>query len=323
MIQRRTFLSMATAAAGSRFVSARPTKITSKIRVHRALEGQPVDRTPFTFWYHFLDETQPGTKHAESTLNFHRKWKTDLVKVMSDYPYPKPSGDWWLVREVTDPFPEQIQALQIIHRAIGSTAPFVETLFNPWNVAEKLSSKDALDQMAAEKPQRLADALEVIAKSQAHHARRAVRSGASGIFLAIANSSRADYEKLSEPFDRLILDAVRSAPMNTLHIHGDKVDLDRFLKGWSASILNYSPHGTGIPIEQVRSKFSGLIMGGIDERNYRRLTAAELTDQWKSSGKAAGEKFLLAPGCSVPNETTEDELQRLTNLVTGGQAASS
>jgi hypothetical protein len=104
-----------------------------------------------------------------------------------------------------------------------------------------------------------------------------VAAGASGIFLAIANANEGintpeEYAKFSEPFDRTVLDAVGDAPMNTLHIHGDKVYLDRFYKGWRATVLNYSSHGTGIPIAKARGGFSEVIMGGLDERNFRTLT---------------------------------------------------
>jgi|SRR5207302_6194430 len=82
-------------------------------------------------------------------------------------------------------------------------------------------------------------------ESEARHAKKAVATGAAGIFLAIANAqdgilSEADYAKFSEPFDRMILQAVNTAPLNTLHLHGDKVYLQRFFKGWPAAAINYS-----------------------------------------------------------------------------------
>ena len=51
-----------------------------------------VDRPPFSYWYHFGLEKEPPDRFAQTTLNFHQKFRTDLVKVMSDYPYPKPPG---------------------------------------------------------------------------------------------------------------------------------------------------------------------------------------------------------------------------------------
>jgi hypothetical protein len=52
-------------------------------------------------------------------------------------------------------------------------------------------------------------------------------------------------------------------------------------------------------------------MGGIDEVNYRKLTASDIEAQWRSAQKAAGGRFILSPGCSVPNDCKDEELERL------------
>jgi uroporphyrinogen decarboxylase len=295
-------------------------QMNSRERVRRALQGEEVDRVPFTFWHHFGLQSFPGERHARATLDFHRRFRTDLVKVMSDFPYPRPSGDWYRLSAEENPYPQQIRALQLIRDGLGGEAPFVETIFNPWNVAEKLSSPKDVLRLKAERPQALLDALEVIAKSEAQHARRAVAAGASGIFLAVANAqdtilTRSDYEKFSQPFDKMILEVVSSAPLNILHLHGDGVYFEPFYKGWAASAINYSIHGTGVSVAEVRKNFSGLLLCGIDERNYRTLTPTLMKGQWQIAQREAGRRFLLAPGCSVPNDSTDEELLRLTNVV--------
>jgi uroporphyrinogen decarboxylase len=288
MVTRRSLL-VGSAAA----IALRSATLTSKERVDRALQGKDVDRSPFSFWHHFLDASKSGEEHARSTLTFHEKFHTDLVKVMSDYPYPKPKAEWYVLREEKNPFPEQIVALKKIRDGLGGQAYFVETLFNPWKVAENLSSVEEVRKLQREKPQALLDALEVIAKSEANHARRSVAAGAAGVFVAIANAqdgymTQPDYAKFSEPFDKMVFDAVRTAPLNTLHLHGDKVYLDRFYQGWAAQAINYSMHGTGVPIAQVRAKYSGVILGGLDEVNYRKLTPSDIKRQWADARKSAG-----------------------------------
>jgi len=314
MVTRRNLL-LGSAAA----VVLRGATLTSKERVDRALKGEDVDRAPFSFWHHFLDADKPGEEHAHSTLEFHEKFHTDLVKVMSDYPYPKPKAEWYMLREEKNPFPRQIVALEKIRDGLGGQAYFVETMFNPWKVAENLSSVDEVRKLQQEKPQTLLDALEVIARSEANHARRSIQAGAAGVFIAIANANdgyqtQADYAKFSEPFDKMVLEAVKTAPLNVLHLHGDKVYLDRFYKGWAATAINYSAHGTRVPIAQVRAKYSGVILGGLDEVNYRKLTRLDLKRQWVDAMKAAGPKFILTPGCSVPNDSTDAELEQLPKM---------
>lgn len=290
-------------------------------RVDAALAGKAVDRVPFTLWYHFGLEKQGPAAHAKATLSFHERFGTDLVKVMSDFPFPKPAGNWWEVKVVQNPFEPQIRALALIRDGLDRRKHFLETIFNPWNVAEKMSSKEEVARMMHEQPQRLLTALEAIAKSEAAHAKRALETGASGIFLAIANAqngimTEAEYAKFSEPFDRMVLDAAKDAPVNTLHLHGDKVYLNRFLKGWPPAVVNYSEHGTGVEIAAVRKQFSGVLMGGIDERKFRELTVADYQAQARKARSAAGAKFILAPGCSVPNDTTDAEIRRFLGVVT-------
>jgi len=138
MLSRRNLL-LASAAA---FTLRGGSTMTSKERVDRVCKGADVDRPPFSLWHHFLDDQKPGEQHARSTLQFHEKFHTGLVKVMSDYQYPKSKAEWYSLREEKNPFPEQIRALELIRDGLHGNAYFVETLFNPWKVAENLSSVD-------------------------------------------------------------------------------------------------------------------------------------------------------------------------------------
>jgi uroporphyrinogen decarboxylase len=315
MLSRRHFLSLAATAA-----AAAPSKLSPKERVDRVLRGQDVDRPPFTFWHHFGLQKFPGARHSRATVEFHRKFRTELVKVMSDFPYPKPAGKWYELKVLGNPFPEQLEALALIDQELGGKVYFIETIFNAWSQATKISSKEEVMKMKRENPRQLLEALQAIAESQANHAKRAIAAGASGVFLAIDNAqdgvlSQQDYARFSEPFDRLILDAVSGAPLNTLHLHGDKVYLDRFVTGWRASVINYSHVGTGVGIAQMRAKYNGVIMGGLDERRYRTLDAAQLKAQYESARAAAGNKLILTPGCSVPDDSKDAELARLPELL--------
>jgi uroporphyrinogen decarboxylase len=319
MLSRRQFLHLTATGA----LAAASPKMTGKQRVDRALQGRDVDRTPFTYWHHFGIEKLPGERLAEATLEFHRQFHTDLVKVMSDYPFPKPAGKWQDLKVVSNPFPEQLRALELIRDGLRGQAYFVETIFNPWNVAEKMSSPEDVLRLKQENPKALEAVLEAIAESEASHARKAIAAGAAGIFLAIANAqdgimTQEDYARFSEPFDRLILAAVRGAPLNILHLHGDKVYLDRFATGWPAAAINYSNFATGRTVAAMRAQYGGVLMSGLDEKNFRQLSEADLRKQSDAARAAAGKKFILTPGCSVPNDSTDEELMRLVKVTGAG-----
>lgn len=296
---------------------ARGASLSHKERVDRALKGGAVDRPPFSFWHHFHLNTPE--EHAVATLQFHKDYRTDVVKVMSDFPYPRPKGKWYQLTVNPNPFAPQIRALELIRDRLSGAAYFVETLFNSWHVAEKLSSPEEVLRLKNEDPQALLDALDVINQSQMQHVRRALNTGAAGIFLSVANAkssvlSPADYQRFSAPFDRRILESAFGARFSILHLHVEKSHLDLF-QGFPAAVINYSLHVSGIPIRDVRASYSAAIMGGLDEEHYRDLTAADLKAQWQSARQAAGSKFLLAPGCSVPDDSSREELLRLPKLL--------
>jgi uroporphyrinogen decarboxylase len=313
LVRRRNFL-LSTVAAPLAWGTP---SLTCKERVDRALRGDAVDRPPFSLWHHFGLTTADA--HAKATLAFHHEYRTDIVKVMSDFPYPKPARKWWELRPVNDPFPDQIRALQLIRDGLGGSKYFVETVFNPWNVAQKLSSKEEVLRLKSENPQKLLDALDVITQSEIAHARRALDTGASGILLSVANANAAemtpdDYVKFSRPFDQRILQAIPGAPLNILHLHVEPAYVGLF-GGFSAPIINYSLHVSHVPVADVRRRYSQVIAGGIDEVNYRKLTPEAIEAQWKAASQAAGAKFILTPGCSVPNDSTPQELSMLPKVL--------
>jgi hypothetical protein len=75
--------------------------------------------------------------------------------------------------------------------------------------------------------------------------------------------------------------------------------------------VNYSTFTTGVPMSDARAKFSGVLLGGIDEVNYRSLSQSDLKRQWTLARQQVGRGFILTPGCSVPNDSTDSELSRL------------
>ena len=65
----------------------------------------------------------------------------------------------------------------------------------------------------------------------------------------------------------------------------------------------------------MRAKYDGVLMSGLDEKNFRQLSEADLRKQWESARAAAGKKFIVTPGCSVPNDSTDEELMRLVKVM--------
>jgi len=68
--------------------------------------------------------------------------------------------------------------------------------------------------------------------------------------------------------------------------------------------------GAERPADGARFRIEVVERGGVDEIDFKSLTADQMRDQWKSAHAAAGAKYIAAPGCSVPNSSTPAELSR-------------
>lgn len=334
-LPRRSFLRLAGTLAVSG--SLGPTLLGAKAqmskveRLKAALRGERVDRVPFTCWHHFGLEKKPGENHAEATIAFYRKCDPDLLKVMSDFPYPPPEGleklsqpeDWQRIEPLKNPFPEQIKALRLIAKELKGQALFVETIFHSWNVAEKLSSKKDLVQLKENDPKLFKKVLRAISESQANHVRLALDTGAAGVFLAVSAADEfvtdaQDYLKMGRESDLMILDAVRDKELNILHVHGKKPHWDTLVT-YPVQVINYSVHGTGLGLTGARTKFTGTLMGGLNEEKIATQSMDELARDMQAAVAAMQKRrFILSPGCSVPNDISPDVLLGLRELARNG-----
>jgi uroporphyrinogen decarboxylase len=337
-MKRRDFLSTAVAAAG--FALSRPgfdtnsasSLLTHKERVDRALLGRDVDRPPYTFYHHYTRPTAP--LEAQDHLDFHRAYKTDIVKVMNDFEYPKSTtGKWYDLKPLDSPYPNQLETLRLVRDGLNGGAYFIDTIYGPYMTAmilfqsqPQFANQPKSDEVQEEQIKSLRDfqrqnpdawhnALDAITQSTTNHIRQSKEIGASGALVSIFNAeskfgSVEDYKQYTRPYDKRVFDALADTKLTVLHLHYlERPYLDQF-KDFHAPVLQYSVKTSGIPISEVRQKYSQTILGGVDEIDYRKLTTEEIRSQWKNARSQAGAKYVAAPGCSVPNDSTPDELAR-------------
>src|SRR5260370_102979 len=151
----------------------RPRAITSAMnkieRVRAALAGRPVDRAPFTVWYHFGNQHAPAERTAQVHLEFFEHYDLDLLKLMNDYDYPMPAG-LEVVATADDlarlqpfdptktPFGTQLQTVELAARALRDLSPFVATAFNASNTLKSDLVRAAVRPGAALGPRPSAEA---------------------------------------------------------------------------------------------------------------------------------------------------------------------
>ena len=141
-MKRRDFLSGAAAAAAAGFALSKPafarksgsSLLSHKERVDKALLGQDVDRPPYTFYRHYGRPT--AQLEAQDHLELHRTYKTDIVKVMNDFDYPKStSAKWYELKPLDSPYPKQLETLRHVRDGLNGDAYFIDTLYGPYMTA--------------------------------------------------------------------------------------------------------------------------------------------------------------------------------------------
>jgi uroporphyrinogen-III decarboxylase len=174
---------------------------------------------------------------------------------------------------------------------------------------------DSLHEFQREHSEEWHTALEAITQSTINHIHQSKEVGSSGALVSIFNSdsrygSVDEYQRYSRPYDKRVFDALADTKLTVMHLHNlDRSYLGQF-KDFHVPVLQYSVKGSGIPVSEVRSLYSQTIAGGVDEFDFQKLTVEQIREQWKKARAEAGAKYIAAPGCSVPNSSTPEELGR-------------
>jgi uroporphyrinogen decarboxylase len=324
-------------------------------RVKAALQGEELDRVPVSFWGHdFLREwSAEGT--AAAMLDAFRKYDWDYMKVNPRATYYaeawgcryRPSGDAMRGPETVDymlksaadlerigpldgtqgAFGEQLQALRIIADGLAGEAPFVQTVFSPLSVIARLANSDlaAVRGYMEEAPQALHAALGAVAETLAGYAAASVEAGASGIFFATVdwatydNATAQQYDEFARPYDLKVLDAVRGADFNVLHVCRQNNMLER-LWDYPVHAFNWASTQPGnLSLAEALTKTDKAVMGGVSQattllEGTPEQVAAEVREAVAGTG---GRRHLLAPGCSVPPQVPEANLRAAAEAVRG------
>ena len=295
--------------------------MTRTERVQAAVNGEEVDRVPVMFWHHFQPEGS-GRAMANATLRFFdEEFGLDIAKVMPDIPYPFPKKsiatveDWRLFEPIdvhrSRYFRERAEAVALLRDALGFDTPIVMTLFSP--LAEAMYAARDREQFLAhlqEHPVVIHEALGIIAENLAAHTRDIIDAGADGVFFAIQGCTRTimtdqQYREFGRPYDLMALRGASAGWLNILHVHGERELMFDQVLDYPVQVLSWSDRIAGPSLREARVMTSKCLMGGWNEfgalyKGPEDQIEAEARDALAQTG---GRKFILANGCSVPDDT--------------------
>jgi uroporphyrinogen decarboxylase len=307
--------------------------MTRMERVMAAVNGAEVDRVPVCFWHHFQPEGS-GRAMAEATLRFFdEEFDLDIAKVMPDIPYPFPRksvqavDDWRLLEPIDQLrsryFHERAECVAMLRDVLGFSTPVIMTVFSP--LAEAMYAardRDLFMTHLAEQPAVIHEALTIIAENLAAHMRDVIAAGADGVFFALQGCSRAlmseeQYREFGRPYDLMALRGASSGWLNVLHVHGERDLMFEQVLDYPIQVLSWSDRIAGPSLREARVLTSKCLMGGWNEfgalsNGPEEQIAAEARDALAQTG---GRKFILANGCSVPDDTDPRWLEAARAIV--------
>ncbi len=305
-------------------------------RVHAAVKGEHVDRVPFCFWHHFKPEGS-GERLAAFTMEFFvEKFHLDIAKIMPDLPYPAPSQPFVEAEQVrflprldldTPMFAEQLTCIRALRSRLGNDYPILLTLFSPLTYVLRFMGKQKGVEVARQNPEPFEEGLGTVAANLRRLMEAAIETGASGIFFSCMGATNADftreeYARFGRPYDLHALEGASNGWLNTVHVHadptqtGDEIYFEAFTD-YPVSVMSWSDRITGPSLSEAQTLTDKCLMGGLWERGpLTHGSETELDNEILSAiSQTKGRRLILANGCSVPDDVSEEWLDVARKLV--------
>ncbi len=321
--------------------------MTSRDRVLAALQGGAVDRPPVSFWGHVYHRESSAGELVAHTLERWRRFAWDWVKlnprkhyhvepwgVRYDYPgvpdgkptvakWPvRAPADWDLIQEQPHDqgaLGEQLEAVRMLRAELPAEVPLLQTVFTPLAILAELTEPPAaLRVLLPLEPERVARAIEAVTRTFERYVSAVMRAGADGIYLATVDwGSRsfvdvATLRRWSRPYDLRLLAAAGPSPYHMLHVCKGDALLFEFAD-YPVAAFSWDATAPGNPtLAECLARLPGAVVGGIGhELELQRGPEAAIAAYHRALEATGGRRWLFAPGCSIPPQTSERTLAAL------------
>lgn len=308
-------------------------EMTKVERIRAAINKQPTDKLPYSFWTHMPGDDLDPQIIAQKTYDFYKEYDLDFIKMMNngmystedfgcvaDYSEIKKGGaaklvstpvncaEDWAKLTVPDihkgAYGRELEHLRLLLEKVNGEAPILFTIFTPISTANKISVNKIFEHIAEGKGDYVKKGLEVITETTCQLAKEVIRMGADGIFFA---SQIATYEKTDEttyaeygvPYDMRVLEAAKDGWFNTIHAHGEDI-MFNLLKDYPVNAFNWHAFETYPSLTQARDITGKCLVGGLKRYSITDRKRNEIQNQiYTCLSELKGVGHILTPGCVV------------------------
>ncbi|WP_343207955.1 uroporphyrinogen decarboxylase family protein [Anaerolentibacter hominis] len=307
--------------------------MTKKERVLAVLNGQKPDEIPSGFWLHFPEGFENGEPAVSMHLKFFEESRTSICKIMNENTIPKnplinTAADWSDIKPIPKDDPIIVNQIALVKEICGKMkgeAVMVATIHGIvastfhclCGVNHYNEKRMMLPEMLRENPEGLKKAFGVVADYLSYLAAECVKAGCDGIYYAALGGEKfmftdEEYEEFVKPFDLQVLNAVKDAPCNILHMCKDGLNLNRYA-GYPAAVYNWGIYSDNPSLVEGRKLFGEdkVYLGGLDDRSGVLVDGSD-EDIIKAVHSVMDEfgtdRFILGADCTLP---TDVELHRV------------
>jgi len=304
-------------------------------RLQACLANDPaLDRPPVALWRHFPVDDQSPERLAAATLDFHRRYDFDLVKVTpassfclkdwgaEDFWEGNPEGtrrytrcviekpqDWERLPAL-DPSAQhlagQLACLRLLRRELGPDVPLLQTVFSPLAQAKNLAGGERLIVHLSQHPEAVLIGLQTIAETTRRFVAAAIETGIDGLFYAVQHAQASlltldEYKTFGLPFDTISLEPAQGMLCNMLHLHGKDIYFSLLTSSLSFPIVNWHDRDTPPSLVEAQNYFAGVVCGGLRRETVVLGTPDEVQEvAAEALEQTQGRRFILGTGCVVP-----------------------
>ncbi len=288
------------------------------------------DLSPVLFWKHFrLDSPVPL---AAATARFYRSHELAAAKLMPDIPILFEDFSLTSFRQLRhlrsfgEPASvgragEYLRCVELLRRQLEPSDPLVVTLFSPLGLVGLWCGPDGLRELLQEPRSTAHQVLAALGGLVSGLAWHCLRAGADGIYYSCWGQdvlSDREYSEFGLPYDLMGLSGARGAAIRMLHIHGGVHEGVERYAAYPVDAIGWSEEDGSVSLADGGQILTDrILMGGLSERQ-----AVPAGDRERSRlldlRSRLGERLLVAPGCSLPDEVSSETLASLRQLVRSG-----
>jgi len=282
---------------------------------------------PAAFFLHFGERYQRGQAAIDRHLEYFRHTGMDFVKIQYEHHMPpqpqiKRPEDWAKMPSFgLDFFEEPLRVVEGLVKAARHEALVVLTLYSPFMFAGHATDAETVTTHIRQNPASVAHGMEIITGSLIPFVRECIRLGLDGFYTSTQGGEegrfedRALFDQCIRPFDlALMAEANRSTIFNILHVCDYRLpyrDLSPYVD-YPGQVVSAGLELTGgrTTAAEVSRLFGRPYLGGLDRLGTLATgTPAAAGRAAEEALKSAPPRFILGADCTVPAETSWDNLK--------------